>query len=288
MPAVVESYKPGGKMGTSAPLLLAAALVAGPLVGVIYHFVARWMNFLLISQVLAGFLVGGAIALAVKNGKCRNPRAAILAAVLGSLLCFTTFLALNSQRAKPYLMLIELGSQTTYNAQTFTNIEKSMTPLRTLELYLQENATSGVRLRDSHSYSSTSSSGTTIKGAWYWGLLALEIGLVVLTASALAQSTASARFCERCEVWWNTLLLHRSHVDDAAGMVARAQERDWSNLRQVSSPKKPTDKIYCKAEMKRCPQCSEATITIQAANGGTPKTVYESALQPQEAKLLGG
>ena len=282
------AYKPSGQMGNSAPLLCVAALVGGPLVGVIYHYVSRWMNLLLVSQLFAGFLVGAAIYAAVRIGKCRNPRAALSAGVVGALLCFATFLTLNSQRYRPVLVMQQLMSQSaSFSPQSIAKAEQTMTVPRTLVAFLEDNARYGVTLRSSHSGSSSSSTGgTTIKGAWYWGLLALEIGIVVLTASALGQSSASARFCERCDVWWQDKAVHKVHFSGTEEMVAQAQARDWNALRAVTTPKKPTDKQYCTAQLQRCPKCSDATMKILSNNGGAIKTVFQSRLEPQEAQLL--
>lgn len=103
--AISTPFKPGGNFGSNAPgLMLIATLLGAPLIGLLYSFVAQYVNLLLISQLIAGALLGGLLALAIKTGKCRNTRMVIACGSVGGLLLFSTCLFANSMRARSELI----------------------------------------------------------------------------------------------------------------------------------------------------------------------------------------
>jgi hypothetical protein len=278
--------------------MLLATLIGAPLVGLLYSYVSQYMNLLFFSQLIAGALLGGLLALAVKMGKCRNPRMAIACGVVGGLLLFSTYLFSNSLRARQ--QYIEIGSLFISTAKITDRAGKPMqmspeqarealsqryTPLSFFPTYLRMNAASGVTLKGSRS-SSSSAGGMTIKGTWYWLLLAAELGLVMLAAAAIAQSTSAARFCERCDEWWKTSTVHKTHPDLGEELVARATAGDWQGMRAVVSDKKTNEKNYCHIVLSRCPKCSDGTVAINAAVNGTAKTLLQSDVPAQDAAAL--
>jgi hypothetical protein len=136
-------------------LMLVATLLGAPLPGLLYPLVAQYINLLLISQLVAGALLGGLLALAIQTGKCRNTR------------------------------------------------------------------------------------------------MAVACGMVMLAAAAIAQSSAASRFCERCDEWWKTTTVHKTHPDMEEALVAKAQAGDWQGLRAVVSDQKTNEKNYCHIILSR-------------------------------------
>jgi hypothetical protein len=291
-------YKPSGLFGANAPvMMLVATLLGAPLIGLLYSFISQYMNLLLFSQLIVGAMLGGLLALAIKTGKCRNARMAIACGVVGGLLLFSTYLFTNSLRArKEYIEfgshLIAASNVTDRSGkplrmsaeQARATLNRRVTPLRFFPTYLRMNAESGVTLRGSRSSSSTG--GITVQGPWYWVLLAAELGLVMLTASAIAQSSSTARFCERCDEWWKTSTVHKTHPDLGEQLVARAQAGDWQGLRAVVSDKKTNEKNFCHVALSRCPKCSDGTIAINSTVNGTPKTLLQAPVDAQGAAML--
>jgi hypothetical protein len=279
--------------------MLAATLIGAPLIGLLYSYVSQYMNLLFFSQLIAGAMLGGLLALAIKTGKCRNPRMAIACGVVGGLLLFSTYLFANSMRTRnEYLAVMgqfmssatniidRSGKPLRMNAeQAREALNQRITPLRFFPTYLRMNAASGVTLRGSRS-SSSSSSGITVQGTWYWVLLAAELGLVMLAAAGIAQSSSAARFCERCDEWWKTSTVHKTHPDLGGELVARAQAGDWQGMRAVVSDQKTNEKNYCHIVLSCCPKCSDGTVAINAAVNGTPKTLLQADVPAQDAAAL--
>jgi hypothetical protein len=108
----------------------------------------------------------------------------------------------------------------------------------------------------------------------------------MLAAAAIAQSTSAARFCERCDEWWKTSTVHKTHPDLGEELVARATAGDWQGMRAVVSDKKTNEKNYCHIVLSRCPKCSDGTVAINAAVNGTAKTLLQSDVPAQDAAAL--
>jgi hypothetical protein len=215
------NYKPSGKFGSSAPiLLLVATLLGAPLIGLLYSFVAQYMNLLLVSQLVAGALIGGLLALAIKTGKCRNSRMAIACGVVGGLLLFSTYLFANSMRARnefinilgPMLLSSTKGINSPGKpiqlsaSQAREMMSQKLPPLRFFSVYLRENAEAGVTLRSSHS-SSSSTGGFRVQGPgtgccwqqnWVWSC-SLRLRLLSrLRQHAFAKAATSGGKRKRC------------------------------------------------------------------------------------------
>lgn len=125
-----------------------------------------------------------------------------------------------------------------------------------------------------------------MQGTWYWLLLAAELGLVILAAAAIAQSSSAARFCQGCDEWWKTKTVHKTHPNVGEELVSRARAGDWQGMLNVVSDQKTNEKNYCHIVLSACPKCSDGTVAINRAVNGTPKILLQSAVSSQDATTL--
>lgn len=286
-------YKPSGRVGPgTVPVLALAAVVGGLFAGWLYHMIAPHMNLLLVSQLYVGFIAGGAVALAAKKAKVRRPRLAIALAAMAGLLAYGTFEGLNSMRARAeYVDYVAQSISQQGNAAQARALAETAVPsqARFFPLYMQALGASGTTLQSSHA-GSTSKTGISVSGPWYWALLCAEIGIVVLVSGGLAQAAASAPFCERCDGWYKKSTVHKTHVEQAPAMLERVQAGRWDAVREVpvlsSKNKKPDDKNHADVVLTHCSGCSDgwAALTCTVQNGA--KTLAQSRLDTQTVAVL--
>ncbi|BDI29586.1 hypothetical protein CCAX7_16370 [Capsulimonas corticalis] len=278
-------YKPSGRSGPGGVALLwLTALIAGPIAGLIYDKVSGYFNIFLISPILIGLVVGGALYLVIKKINIRSPLAAITAGIAAGLLCAganyigdclamrsTIVNGVSQDIADHYHLPV---------AQVRAKIDRRLDPIREIRVASEIKAESGVSITSTHDYSH--SGGTPIQGGFYYALEVFEAILMAGAAAAVAAGASSALFCETCEKWYTSHKIFRVHPSRSAAMLHCIKTQDWNGAAALPGSAPGTEKMHCDVVVKRCPACRASLIEVTNVVDKATKKLLTAPL-PQEA-----
>jgi len=282
-------YKPGGRIAVyGLPLLALWVLPASALLGYAYwQFTQQW-NPVMFAQIFLGFALGAAMFPAVRLAKCRNPKIAVGAAVLLTLLTFLMWHALEARamRAEYVDYFTKMGVQSGVpEMQARARVEKLLTPARSTRAYLREVTDYGILLReDSNSRLNNSQSGTRVAGVWYWLLSALETVLAAFIAGAMAHSAASARFSEARDRWHRRKKFASVAPSRVVDLLDSMKAEHWREAGQLMQNAKTESSFQ--VVIYDCPPASAGFVALtQTANNQTT-CLYEAAVSQENIALL--
>lgn len=283
-------YKTSGKVSAAtAGKMLVATLLASVIVGVLWHFVGRFIDLVIIFPMLAGGVAGGIVTVIAKSGMSRSTKLALLCGLLVGPLTYGTKLVCNAYSVRPELVqglsqsVTPSGATPAQKAQIEQKVEGLLTPMRTLRLYMVLMEETGVTLKSSHS---SSGSGTRVSGNGYWVLLGVETLAVSLCALALLWSAASEPFCEGCQKWHGTSVVMQANPGQNPLIADAIRARNWGQFVGIQ-PGSWNNKAVTTVTLSRCEGCNGATLKT-ASTGKFPKDLKNIQLsRPNSEGLVG-
>lgn len=282
-------YKPSGRIAVyGLPLLALWVLAASALLGFAFRLFTQQWNPVVFAQIFLGFALGAAMFPAVRLAKCRNPKIAVGAAVLLTLLTFVVWHALEARamRAEYVNYFTKIGVQSGVpEAQARARIEQLLTPARSARAYVAELTDYGITLRDDKSSRlNNSGGGTRVAGVWYWLLSALEIVIAAFLAGAMAHSAASARFNEARDRWYRKkkfASVAPSHVVDLVELMKAERWRQAGQLVQTA-----TSESIFQIVIYDCAPASEGFVTLVQTADNQTTCLFEAAASQENIALL--
>ncbi len=283
-------YKPSGRIASyGVPVLALWIFPASVVVGYAYWFFTQYWNPVLFAQVFLGFALGAAMYPGIRLAKCRNPKIAIGATVCLTLLTFLVWRGLEARamRAEYVNYATKMGVQSGVpETQARARVESFLTPSRTARAYLREVTRYGVTLRDDEgSHLSSSQSGTSVIGVWYWLLSAFEMLVAAICAAVFAQSAASARFSEQCDQWYRKKKLASVAPSRVVELIDLMKANCWREAGQLMQ--KARSESSFQIVIYDCAPASDGFVALmqQTANNQT-SCLFEAAASQDNIALL--
>lgn len=300
------AYRPSGACPPQAlGRMLLATVLGAVVVGTVYHFIARYLDFLFFFQAAVGFALGFGLAWAIKTGKCRNPALAVSCAIVAAVLTYGTMLFLDSRAARPAMaqaltadIVTQLAQRSPHKAQLLDNegnptpaalaqlgpqaqplVEQALTPWKTLRIYLAASAAAGVNLKHNGV-----GKGIPIAGNGYWFLLLVKVGIVAVVASLITYDAAADSFCDHCERWLLDLPMTRVHPAQSELLMQKATAQDWLGLMAVPVGPTMDDKTYTEVKLAYCSSCTGGLLSIKTRTDNKFQTLLDTRLAPPEGE----
>lgn len=285
-----RAYRPSGLSGSGAlPVLFAAALGAGLLIGALEGLVARYLiSLFILFPALIGLVAGGVAAWRIGKDKVRAPVAGALAALLGALAGQVT------THVAAYLFFRGEVAEA-LRKDGAPEPEAAVDEVLTREAgrdgflgFLDLTARSGITLKRG------GNKGANVSGLGAWLLWTAELLLAMGIAGWMAFDRARQPFCERCKLWYlaPVPLAAGSPRKEAWRTALTAVERgDPAGAAQALG--QPEPKARSLVRLARCPQCDthEPVLSLAVVTGTHTKkpqtsVKHETLLRAEEAKGL--
>lgn len=297
-PLSTPSFRPARPKVTPASFVALFPAVGGALlVGIAYHFIARYFDLLILFPLAAGGIVGGILASLARKHKVRSKPALALMGIGCGLVCYGTRVFGDSLYHRSQLLPLMATRMATHAAGKNVALASTLTPraekyLRTrytpityFPLYLQMAAEEGVSISSSHDYSN-SSANAPITGLGFWGFFALDALLIVGAATGIAWGQAASPFCEPCDAWYGPeLTVSRLHPDQGEVAKKLVESRDFAGLGGLRG-EGATEKLHCDILMSKCNTCGVGQLGVRTTRGKGFKNLWRGDATPQEIKSL--
>jgi hypothetical protein len=301
----LSSYVHSGKFSPAGlPLLILSAIIGGIISGVTYHYLANLVDAPVIFAIGFGMVSLMGIKLGMKASKCRNARMVVAAGALAGFTMYLTRQVADSQEIRPQIVSLMSASWVDrYGVPpsvAVTKAQRTLTPLKTLEIYLKIQSVMGVTITSSHSssYAVTASGSTTrlsdpgdlkLTGLGYWSLLIVELLAATGVAGALAKLIANAEpFCEDCDLWMPAEKLKSAylHARQSEQMLDRIEAQDWAGLMALRPSGVVDLKNYAAATLHLCPRCQSGVVLASGNAGHGVTSMLKAKLSPASAAEL--
>lgn len=289
-PLSTPSFRPTRPKVTPASFAaLLPALLGAVLVGVFYHFVARFLDLLILFPLAAGGIVGAVIASLAKKHKVRSKGALAIVGILCGLLAYGTKVVCDSLYARsqfiPAYAAQIAGNNPALQAQLEDKMRAQVTPLRFFPLYLEMAAEEGISISSTHNMSS-SASNAPITGLGFWGFFLLDGLLITGAATAIAWSQAASPYCEPCDDWYGTeMTVSRLHPDQGEDAKRLIESRDFEALGNLRG-EGAGDKMHCDILMSKCNGCNTGKLKVRSTRNKSVKTLWQGDAAPKEVEKL--
>ncbi|MDQ3815362.1 MAG: zinc ribbon domain-containing protein [Armatimonadota bacterium] len=272
-------YHPSGRC-PGLSLVLGATVLGSLLLGVVYHFITRFIDLIILFPIGAGIAICVVLSAVIHAGKCRNPTLALVCALLAAVLTYGTRQYLDAVRIRSQVLQVFSQASTPQGMpQLREMIEKELTPWVIMtKVRPKEGISLGRRSR--------SGSGIPIQGMWYWLLVLVEMGLIAGTAAATARASAAAPFCENCTQWKSDTTLFRVHPSQCAALLEKVRAQDWEGAGDLPVGGQIDDNNHCDVIIQRCGQCLDTTLTINSKEGGKTQTLFSAKVAPESVARL--
>jgi len=252
---------------TAAGLLSLFLVVPAALaIGVVYHFIGRYLDLLLIFPLLAGACVGGVLAALAKKHKIRSKSALVAFGVLGGLLCFCARWAGDIAQTREEVIAMRAqklsGGNPAMAAKLEAPLRRVYSPVRFTQLYIRLAEKEGTTISDVGA-SSSSIHNSAITGTGFWLLTALDALLMCGAAAGLGLKQAGSPFCVPCDSWYGiertVSRLHPNQSDEAAKLASSGQWAGLGGLRSGGA----TTKSHCDILLSKCPGCANGHLSVK-------------------------
>jgi len=294
----VNTSEAAGKTPPTASglgILSVSALIGALLVGVIYHFVGLYMDWIVVTPLLLGLLLGGALRLGVRKGKIRHAATVLGIAVFASCLCYGTKLFTDSVVTREEFITNQVASLPsllashhlppgTITPATFeAHVRKDVPVFMFFVAYLKSVGQIGFSVS---STGASSSSGSQVTGLGAYGLLLLDLVVLGFTAAAIGGSAAMDPYCDPCDRWYDgAKVLLYGHTKQGPAMAQLAQTRDWDSLGAFQGGKYNT-KYDSAVVLNTCPGCGMSYLRVRTKTNNSIKYLFRAKLSPDEARQL--
>ncbi len=197
----MKPYQPSNKVTNAGfAWLLGSSILSGVTIGGIAGFISLWVYLIVLFPAVMGLFGIGAMSIAIRQGKVRNPAIATVFGGLTGLIIFTSIHAVKYQQFK------QLASESiTQEAGRLNDSQMSQVIDRYLQQqtgstgfvgYVKYEAKLGVTIIKA----GTKGGNIGEMGTWiYW---ITELGVVSVWIAMSAYSSAKEPFCENCNQWY--------------------------------------------------------------------------------------
>lgn len=256
---MLAKYEPSHRVGPMTAVMIVPAIVAGFGAAWAYQWLIELIPFLYLDALLViglGFAVGGATALCLWVGKCRNP---IVGALIGVVIAG---LAVAASHYFAYQHALAKAPGVSWSQYIDTRVKVGWSIGRR-------------------------ANGAKLKGMFVYLCWAVEAGACVVGGVIAGLTTAAKPFCERCGRWASKVEAEGSTRVSDEGVVARIAAAD--DIAQVLDvPPMPAvipasaGAIDLKFVLKSCPTCDEiSTVSVERVEHmidkkGKPETKSKS------------
>jgi hypothetical protein len=285
----MRCYRPSGRcsFGGMVTALLGGGLAAVAL-GTVLGVVGRWFYLIILFPLLAGWIAGSFGSRLLQGGKCRNLALAVaFGAVLGAIVfvahhhCSYCQLVL-AARSEIAEGLGEPARRSIGFWQTRHVVDQVLrgdTGYGGVLGFMMARAQDGVTISPV-----ASGAGTNLGFVGSWILWAIEGGLMMVLAAAMARAQANRPFCERCGQWYASAKalvpsFDLSALGDVVGRLMRREHREVGAALAPSSQEHEFGKLM----MARCPACEDSDVHLQVIAVGR-----DSKNQTKEASVAEG
>lgn len=283
-------YTMSGKTGNALGLA-AIALAASIVVGIVYHYIAQFRDYPIISPLLAGALVGLLTMSAAKVTRTRNLALIMALGFVGGLLCYSVRLVADSQTERP--LLVKIGAKAlehmdNMNPQAaLTKANQRLNPWRTLTYFLEIESVAGVTIVDENS-PSTTSSNSPLTGTSFWLLTIAELAVCGIGALLVANSfkNYSAPYCENDQIWMKATPIAKLPLQQSQNLINAIQTRNWQSILMARSMQTSNSRSFVTATLYRCPTCGNSTISVFRQNGNNLNRPLHVWVEPDVAAYL--
>lgn len=234
-------YKPSHRVGPMTAVMTVPMIAVGVGAAWIYQWLIEWIPFLYLDALLViglGFALGGATALALWVGKCRNP---IVGALVGALIACVAIAASHYLAYQHALAKL---------------------PGLSWSQYIDARVQVGWKL-------GRRSSGGSVSGFFVYLCWAIEAGACIVGGVIAGVSVACSPFCETCNRWADKAEAEgTTRVPDEAIVSRISAAEDTAQLFDVPAlpavmPAPPGARDL-KYVLKGCPGCEEvATVSVE-------------------------
>jgi hypothetical protein len=268
---------------------LLPALLGAVLMGIIYHFVARFLDLIILFPLATGGIVGGIIAALAKKNKVRSKGALAFVGILCGLLCYGTKEfsdSLYDREMSIPAMATEFAGK---NQKLATLIEDSLRkrypPLAYFPIYLQGAAEQGISISSTHDFSNKSRNAP-ITGWGFWAFFILDGLLITGAATAIAWGQANQLFCEPCDNWYTEpMTVTRLHPDQGEEATRLVQSGDFTGLGNLRG-EGAGEKLHCDVLLSKCNGCGVGHLKMVTTRDKSVKTIWEGDPTPKDIATL--
>ena len=290
LPVVQSSYKPSGKVGPFAfvPMLL-ITLVGALLTGALYFFVAPHFNYLLVTQMYLGGLIGGAVWLGAKTAKARSSRYTCAFAIGGTLLVFAIFHGATIWQEREATLdfyapaLAKKSGQSV--AATRATMARQLPFALAAKYYWQDNYADGVTLRDDND--KASGGGTHLAGPFYVALVLFEVGFTALIAAAVAATATTARFSETQGRWYRRKRAFAVKPPELWDTLRALQAEDFAGARQLATGNASKEVAIGSVLISRVAGEAGGWVELMVTQDKRQHLLYEAQVGDDKLRALG-
>jgi hypothetical protein len=281
-----SSRPPRPKVTALSFLGLLPALLGAVIVGIIYHFVARFFDLLILFPLVAGGLTGAVLAALARKNKVRSVGAMVFMGILCGLVCYGTREFSDSLKVREQVIAEGSAEIAGKNPKLRPVVESSMrqelTPVAFFPMYLEAAAQEGFSI----SRHPGSSSGAPVSGWGFWAIFIFDALLICGAATAVAAGQASSAFCEACDDWYTDDMvissLHPNQGEEALRLLQSGDYAGMGNLRGEGAD----DKMHTDLLLSKCKGCGVGHLKLVATHDKNKNTLWEGDPTPQEIKTL--
>lgn len=280
-----KPYRPSGRMGAECfPKMALISLAAAVGVGLVYHYISKFLNIFLLMPIGGGFIVGVIIGGVVTKRQCRSPVLAATLGLLAGLIAYGGDYVLNAVEDRSAIIqavsneLVQDDNVAPAAARQFA--EKNLTPWLIFRMDFQARAASGITV------SNYGAGGAPVTGWGYYGIVALETMLFTGFATALPMGLARKRYCETCNLWHRSDVVYLASPTVMSPIVSAVQAHDWEAAATIQAKAPMRTKANVSVSVERCPNCNDASISATSTDGKKVRKVFEYSLPIDDVQQL--
>jgi hypothetical protein len=262
----IKPYQPSNTVTPSGfTWLLSAAIGSGVAIGSITQMIALVFYLVFLFPVLMGLGGGAAMALAVKQGKVRNPTIAALFGALSGVILYGTMNGVGYwqfKQATTAQIIQELGETDAADIDPMINgYLKEKTGATGFVGYLKSSAIDGV------SIGKAGQKGINLGETGTWIYWLIELAIIDIMIAVLAYKGAKAAFCESCDQWYGaSAAIGSVQMSDSSEFLSLIQNEHFQSAGKLLETIAPVPIPNLTVEAQCCSSCkiSPLHLTVNA------------------------
>lgn len=244
-------YRPdGGFSSAGSAFMVAAAMVAGLVLGLIASVIGQWFYLVLLFPALIGLGMGAICKFAIRLGKVRNPLVAGLAGFMGGCMAMLTMHYCDYHRSMDEL------------EQKLPGVRQHLGFWRFMDL----QATQGVTIGRATAGNKDKGMNLGYTGSIIYWLI--EVLIVAGIAYAMARSFAAEPFCRQCRDWKESRVVGGVSIDGQVAAQALGDGDLTTFFQHVQKPDEASPPHVVHAAV--CKGCgTSGTIDVKVSKTST-------------------
>lgn len=264
----MKPYQPSNKVTSNGfTWLLLSSVIGGVAIGGITHLISLLIYLIILFPLGMGFAGGAAMAIAVRQGKVRNPAIASFFGILTGLILYGSMHGagyLQFKQSVSEQITKELGAVSDSESNKLIDIFlQDKTGDKGFLGYLKYNAQQGV------SIGRFGSQGANLGETGTWIYWLIEFAAIDIIIAAIAYHSAKSPFCENCDQWYKEeQRIGSVNSQSTANFLNLLQNDQFANAGKLIDPLQgyyaPNLAVY----LQSCPTCqfSDLIMTVKAAS----------------------